>query len=439
VVINDVTVSVADNDGAGIIFTESDGSTLVEEGDLTDTYSVVLASQPTAAVIITELVDTQVSVLPSALTFSTDNWNIPQTVTVSAVDDDERETMYLPGNISHLVTSLDSFYNGLSLLDLVVTVKDDDRGSEAYIPSAKDTIAKTITIISPTDGEVLSPGSSVTIRWSSSVLDWFINIQYSSDGGVTYDKVATAEIDDGSFLWTVPSTETINGKLLIQMTDLLGVLASSEISIKISSTPIVEGEETGETTEGEEETVVVETPEEKAKKEEIIKLTLPLEEIYGERWRAEIVEKYGALSFSDFPAGVSIGELIKLPDDGDSETQHDSAVYYIGSDYRRHPFPDESVYKSWFMSYYGVRVIEAEKMAAIQLGPLITYRPGSALTKFFSLPNVHSINSDACLHWLSDENIIEAIYGPDWRGLVKDISDAFWSSYCFETINSSVE
>ncbi|HID23887.1 MAG TPA: hypothetical protein EYP14_16015, partial [Planctomycetaceae bacterium] len=70
---------------AGIRITETAGSTEVAEDGATDTYEVVLLSAPKAEVRITVAGDGQVSVEPSTLTFTKDNWEHPQTVTVRAV------------------------------------------------------------------------------------------------------------------------------------------------------------------------------------------------------------------------------------------------------------------------------------------------------------------------------------------------------------------
>ena len=59
---------------------ESGGSTDVTEGGATDTYTVVLDSQPTADVMIAVSTDAEVSVATSSLTFTSVDWNVAQTV-----------------------------------------------------------------------------------------------------------------------------------------------------------------------------------------------------------------------------------------------------------------------------------------------------------------------------------------------------------------------
>ena len=71
-----------------IAITESGGSTDVTEGGATDSYTVVLTSQPTADVTVIVKYDSQISIDVTMLTFTTSDWDVPQTVTVTAVDDD---------------------------------------------------------------------------------------------------------------------------------------------------------------------------------------------------------------------------------------------------------------------------------------------------------------------------------------------------------------
>jgi hypothetical protein len=89
-----VSVNITDNDNSPII-TESDGSTDVMMGGSTDSFTVVLPGAPEGDAVITftpthgsELV----TLSPSSLTFnnttdSFESWNVPQTVTVHAVND----------------------------------------------------------------------------------------------------------------------------------------------------------------------------------------------------------------------------------------------------------------------------------------------------------------------------------------------------------------
>src|SRR5262249_56444732 len=83
-------------------------------------------SKPTANVTITVTADSQVSVTPTTLTFTPDNWNIAQTVTVSAVDDHVFEHDHT-GSISHTAASGDAKYDGILIPQVPVGITDNDQ------------------------------------------------------------------------------------------------------------------------------------------------------------------------------------------------------------------------------------------------------------------------------------------------------------------------
>jgi|GEM_PF-467839 len=114
------------NDQAGVKITPSDGRNTVTEGGATDTYSVVLNRQPTANVTITlDNTNNQVNTDKITLTFTADNWNVAQTVTLTAVNDSTGEGKHTSA-IKHTVTSTDANYNGLAVKPVAVTILDND-------------------------------------------------------------------------------------------------------------------------------------------------------------------------------------------------------------------------------------------------------------------------------------------------------------------------
>src|SRR5204863_433360 len=57
------------------------------EGGAQATYTLVLNTPPTADVTVTTNGGSQLATSPTSVTFTTANWNVPQTVTVTAIDD----------------------------------------------------------------------------------------------------------------------------------------------------------------------------------------------------------------------------------------------------------------------------------------------------------------------------------------------------------------
>ncbi|MGY6216919.1 FG-GAP-like repeat-containing protein [Methylolobus aquaticus] len=114
------------NTPPGITLTQSGGGTAVTEGGAGDSYTVVLKSAPTAVVTVTlEVTNGQVATNVATLTFTPEDWNVAQTVTVTAVNDTVGEGRHT-GVIRHTVTSADTGYAGLAVAPVLVAISDDD-------------------------------------------------------------------------------------------------------------------------------------------------------------------------------------------------------------------------------------------------------------------------------------------------------------------------
>lgn len=85
---NTHTYTITDDDTADVLITAVSDNLTDEDGD-TLTFDVTLATEPTGDVVITVVSsDTGEAIVDSAtLTFTSANWNIAQTVTVTGVDD----------------------------------------------------------------------------------------------------------------------------------------------------------------------------------------------------------------------------------------------------------------------------------------------------------------------------------------------------------------
>lgn len=119
---------VVTSPAAGLTITQSDNTTSVTEGGASDSYTVVLNTQPTADVVVAIANPgtlAQLALTPTTLTFTAANWNTPQTVTVTAVDDNAVEGLH-SSQITTAVSSADSSYNGLAVAPLNVSIVDND-------------------------------------------------------------------------------------------------------------------------------------------------------------------------------------------------------------------------------------------------------------------------------------------------------------------------
>ena len=120
-----VTVNVIDNDTRGLTISDYTETSVTENGTTT-TLKVVLDTQPTAEVTVTPQPadNTEVSV-SNPLIFTTSNWNAPQTVTLTGVDDD-----VIDGDIDTVITLTGSGgdYGSESVTRNVTTQDDDTAG-----------------------------------------------------------------------------------------------------------------------------------------------------------------------------------------------------------------------------------------------------------------------------------------------------------------------
>jgi uncharacterized protein len=123
--IDDISITSTPVAGAGVIVSQSGGSTDVTEGGATDTFTIALNSAPTGNVNFSFTTGAQVTVSPANLTFTTANFATPQTITVTAVDDDAVERLHT-GTIQPNVTSTDAAYNNISVAAITANITDND-------------------------------------------------------------------------------------------------------------------------------------------------------------------------------------------------------------------------------------------------------------------------------------------------------------------------
>ena len=134
---SDVSVTNIDNETSVITVTPTSGLTTTEAGG-TATFTIVLTSQPTADVTIdlTSSNTAEGTVTPASVNLTPANWNLPQTVTVTGVDDPQ-----VDGNITYTIvtapaTSTDPNYSGRNASDVSVTNLDNDTAGITVTPTS---------------------------------------------------------------------------------------------------------------------------------------------------------------------------------------------------------------------------------------------------------------------------------------------------------------
>ena len=107
------------------------------------------------------------------------------------------------------------------------------------------------------------------------------------------------------------------------------------------------------------------------------------------------------------------------------------AVYFYATDGKRHAFPNDKVYFSWFTDFSTVKEVSASFLASLSLGKNVTYRPGVKMVKFQTSPQVYAVAKGGILRAIASESIAAGLYGSDWNKKIDDISDVFYGDYKF--------
>ena len=184
---------------------ETSSSTSVSESGSTDTFTVVLATRVPDGNVIVDISSSdtgEVTVSPSSLTFSSDNYTTAQTVTVTGINDNLDD-----GNITSTITltfndsqSSDDSYEALDDKTISVTTTDDDTLGIAVTetngstdPQEADTDELDITLSSePLADVTLSVASSDTTEVTVSPS----SLTFSSGNYTTAQRVILTAVQD---------------------------------------------------------------------------------------------------------------------------------------------------------------------------------------------------------------------------------------------------
>jgi hypothetical protein len=256
-------------------------------------------------------------------------------------------------------------------------------------PTPSGSVSTTTTecsVTNPNGGETLEGGTSTDIVWDSqgTGID-NLNIHYSNDNGSSWTLITSGTDNDGLYSWSVPTS--LNG---------------SDALIKIECREAGGG--------------VLDTDQSDA--------------TFSVAAAGQTDQDQGTGGTVSLPSGVSIGDLLKLPNDGDPSTYSDTAVYYIGLDGKRHPFPHAKVYKTWYADFSGVEVVSSDTMAAIQLGDPVLSRPGTHWVKIQSVAKTYYVEPGSYkLRHIADEQTAERLGGSDWNQNVIDMPVTFFNNF----------
>jgi hypothetical protein len=207
----DVTVTNVDNDIPGVTFASTTGLTTTEIGG-TATFTAVLNTAPSTDVTLSfTSLDLSEGTVTASIIFTSGNWNIPQDVVLTGVDDDLDD-----GNQSYTiqttVTSADGDYDGIGVLDVTATNTDDDTAGMTVSPTNLTTdesgTSQTFSVVLNSE-----PTATVSISLAGNTTEGIL-----SDNTLTFDnsnwdteQIVTVtglddQVDDDDVTYTITTT-----------------------------------------------------------------------------------------------------------------------------------------------------------------------------------------------------------------------------------------
>lgn len=179
-------------------FTVDPTTATVDEAGGTDTFTVVLDSQPASDVVfdVTSSDINEATVAPASLTFTPDDWDSPQTVTITGVDDDTTTEDSATISVGVNAGSSADAYDALSDQTVAVTITNDD------IPGIN------VGAISGDTDESGSTATFTVVLGTQPAADVTIDLSTSDTGEGT---VSPASLTLGTADWNSPQTVTVTG------------------------------------------------------------------------------------------------------------------------------------------------------------------------------------------------------------------------------------
>jgi Ca2+-binding RTX toxin-like protein len=199
---DEVLIDVEDNDAAGLIVTEVDGTVVLEDGT-PDTFSVSLTAEPfeDVVLVVSGSDTTEATVLPTTLTFSPADWNQPQVVTVTGEDDPTVDGDVL-SNVSITVDDgqSDDGFDDVADANVVVTTIDDDIAAFDVAVSGPIVVEESGTTATFTVSLPVQPLTDVVFSVSSLDLSEVtaspVNLTFTPANWADSQQVTVTGVDD---------------------------------------------------------------------------------------------------------------------------------------------------------------------------------------------------------------------------------------------------
>lgn len=232
-----------------------------------------------------------------------------------------------------------------------------------------------VTISAPSVNSTYVTGENLSISWGQTgSYASFVDIYYSLDGTLYIPIARNQNAATASYTWAIPAS--VYGEqvtIRIDLTDLLTVLATNSSEAFSITSESVDPAESTDSQSGSSDSHPTGTY------------------IRGESW---------------------------------------PTVYYIDGQVRR-PFLDSQTYFTYESDFSRVVTVADSLLSLYSLGGPMLPKPGSILLKVQSVPRVYITDSSGALHWITTEEIANALFGNSWAEYVIDVPVTAWPHFTF--------
>ncbi len=247
---------VVENEGA-----VSNDGVVINDGSFLWTIPDEITSTDTCLVRISDATDPQTFDISDdpfriigAFTIASPNggeeWLVGNTYTISWATTGTVSTVNLEYSKDNFVSDINTIASGVDNTgsfswiipqDLSETVKVrvlDANDTTVYDASDADFAIKGIKVTSPNGGEEWEVGAKHNITWESGgLVSNELTIEYSTDGGTTWNLIADQQYNDGSYTWTVPDNISDTVKIRVKDPSSPYAFDTSDSDFKIVPVP----------------------------------------------------------------------------------------------------------------------------------------------------------------------------------------------------------
>ncbi|MFA6304940.1 MAG: hypothetical protein WCV73_00430 [Patescibacteria group bacterium] len=116
-----------------------------------------------------------------------------------------------------------------------------------------------------------------------------------------------------------------------------------------------------------------------------------------------------------------------------------TAVYYLDSNLKRHPFHHANQYFTWYKDFSSVKTVSTDELSGYDLGSTIVVRPGTKLVQFVSLkadggfsvddPKVYAVGTNGTIMHVDSAATAVKFFGSSWESQILGLPNFLYGYY----------